>query len=209
MIFTRKIEIKKMLINRIIWYLTLSDIFSWGFFSVLSSIIGIYLAEKFDGKALTFIGIGLATYYFFRGISQIPLSKITDGIKGEKDDAIFLIIGNILLGAPFLFYPFIFNPLLYYFLQMVMGIGAAMNVLSWRKIFAKNLDVGKEGYDYAIYDATISTAMIFISIIAGVIANISSYYFNVVIFGTGLLIMSSSIFALMIYRSILRKEKLK
>jgi len=196
---TKKIVIKKGLINRVIMFLTLSDIFTWGMYFVVNSIVGIYLAKKLDGNAVTYIGIGMGAYYLAKGVLQIPIGILTDKIIGDNDDIIVLLTGNILMGIPYFFYPTLNSPFLFYFLQFMMGVGAAMNLVTWRKLFAKNLDRGKEGFDYAIYDTIMSVIMIGMSLVVGYIANINQYYFDLVMYATGIIFLLSTIWIISIY----------
>lgn len=191
--------ISKYLINKVIFYLTLSDIFTWGLYFMVNSIVGIYLENKFGGRALEYIGIGTAVYYLAKGGLQIPVGLFTDRIKKDKDDIVFLLLGNILMGLPFFFYPVITTALPYFILQFVLGLGSAMNLVSWRKLFASNLDRGREGYNYAVYDTIMSVAGAVFALLAGYFASISQVYFDLVIIGIGGLMLSSGIWVILIY----------
>ncbi|BCX13616.1 MAG: hypothetical protein KatS3mg085_148 [Candidatus Dojkabacteria bacterium] len=186
-------------INKIVMFLTLSDIFTWGLYLIVNSLVGIYLSKKIDHDATAIIGIGVSIYYATRALSQIPIAYLTDKTKSDRDDIFILTLGNFLMGAPFLFYPFISEPFMYYFLQIIMGLGASMNLVNWRKIFAKNLDKGKEGLEYGIYDTVMSVAMIVFSLTAGLVANINDRYFDIVMITVGLLTISSGIWTTLIY----------
>jgi MFS family permease len=152
----KKLHTGKFTINRVIWLLTCSDIFSWGLYMSLSAIVAIYLSEKLGKNVVEIIGIGTAVYYFSKGIFQIPIGIITDKIKKDRDDILFLLAGNLFMGAPFIFYPLITNAYIFYILQFFIGLGAAMNLVNWRKLFAKNLDEGEEGLEYGVYDTVFS-----------------------------------------------------
>jgi hypothetical protein len=74
-----------------------------------------------------------------------------------------------------------------------------MNLVNWRKLFAKNLDKGREGYNYAVYDTILSIAGACFSIAAGFIASVSQIYFDLVIVSIGGLMLSSGIWVILIY----------
>lgn len=186
-------------LNKVIAFLTLSDIFTWGLYLIISALVGIYLSEKLGTDAAAIIGIGVAIYYLTRGISQIPIGMYTDSISKDRDDIIFLTLGNLLMGIPFLFYPLIQTEYLYYFLQIILGFGASMNLVNWRKIFAKNLDKGKEGLEYGMYDTIMSFSMVVFSLTAGLVANISESYFDMVMITVGVLTMTSGFWAIAIF----------
>lgn len=185
-------------LNKVIWFLTFSDIFSWGLFMPLTALVGLYISNILGFNTVEVVGIGVGLFYFIRSISQIPIGVLVDRIRSDRDDLIILIIGNIFLGAPFLLFPLILNANSYYLLQAFMGLGASMNLVTWRKLFAKNLDKGKEGTSYAIYDTVVSGSIALFSLFMGTISNINQSYFDFVMITVGLLIVSSSIWPMLI-----------
>ncbi len=194
-------------INKVIIYLTFSDIFTWGLYIVINAFVGIYLAEKLGTDALEIIGIGTAIYYFAKGSIQIPLGVLTDKIKKYKDDIIILFLGNVFMGFPFILYPLIENQYLYYVLQFIIGTGAAFNLVTWRKLFAGHLDKGREGLEYGTYDAVMSAAMAGFSTVAGMVANIGDAYFDAVMITIGILMFSSGLWVILIYRTSQSKKR--
>ena len=193
-------SIKKFYINRAITYLTLSDVFTWGIILVVNTMTGIYLEEKFGNSALEYIGVGIFILYLVKGALQIPIGALADNIKTNKDEALLLMSGNILMGFPFLMYPLISSPYHYYILQFIIGVGMSLNIVNWRKLFAHHLDRGNEGMEYAAYDAIFSIAAAIIGISAGAISSLSTFSFNVVIVSTGFLMICSSLFGYLIFK---------
>jgi len=193
-------EIKKIFkkLNRVVIYLTISDVFTWGTFMILSALTGLYLAQKLGQNAIQFVGIGTAIYFLTRAIFQIPLGRITDKYKNDKDEILILFVGILLMGVPFIFYPYISLPIHYYLLQFVFGIGVAFNVTNWRKLFALNVDGGREGRQYALYETIVSACTAVLSIVGGIIANLGTIYFDMVISFAGIVIMLGSIWVVLI-----------
>ncbi|MCS7317185.1 MAG: hypothetical protein NZZ41_02530, partial [Candidatus Dojkabacteria bacterium] len=72
-------------INRIVWYLTLSDVLTWGVYMIINGFIGIYIARKITQDAEIVLGIGVAIFYFAKGTLQIPIGLVTDRIKHNFD----------------------------------------------------------------------------------------------------------------------------
>lgn len=192
--------------NKVMWLLTFTDIFSWGPYLITSSLAGIYLADKFGGDAAQMVGIGIAIYYVMRASLQIPLGYINDKIKKDLDEITFLLIGVLLMGLSFSLYPLISNPMHYYILQFVFGVGASFNLVSWRKVFAQNLDKGKEGLEYGIYETFMSIFTAVISFLAGWIANFGEGYFKAIFFGVGLITMLSGTFVYSLFKVKNRKS---
>ncbi len=201
-----RIKKRSKKINKVILFLTLLDVFSWGLYSVISAIVGIYLSRKLGEDAVQFVGIGTSIYFFTRALTQIPLGYISDKYKKDKDEIFLLILGVILMGIPFLLYPTISKSSHYYILQFIFGIGVALNVTNWRKLFALNIDEGREGRQYAAYETVISIFTGLVSIIGGIIANMGPKYFDLVISTAGFIIILSSIWGLLIYKEEGRKS---
>ena len=196
--------IKKL--NKVVIYLTLSDVFTWGSFMIISALTGLYLAQKLGQDAIQFVGIGTAIYFLTRSIFQIPIGRITDKYKKDKDEILILFVGILLMGTPFIFYPSISLPYHYYILQFIFGLGVALNVTNWRKLFALNVDRGREGRQYALYETIVSACTAILSIVGGYIANLGSMYFDMVISFAGIVIMLGSIWVYLIYRYESRKS---
>lgn len=193
-------------LNKVVWLLTTTDVFSWGIYSSISALIGIYLSAKLGYNAIEVVGAGVGIFYLVRALASVPVGLITDKIKKDRDDIILLTSGNILMGIVFLFYPVIMSPGIFYILQGVFGLGAAMNLVTWRKLFARNLDTDKEGFSYALYDTIMSGSIALFSILAGLVAGISQDYFEGVVMFIGIAIMLSSILPALIFDIKTRKS---
>jgi len=191
--------------NKVVILLTLADVFSWGPYFVISTLAGIYLAGKLGANAIEFIGVGTAIYYFTRALTQIPIGYITDKIKKDKDDIYFLIVGIILMGIPYILYPLISSPWHFYVLQLVFGLGASFNLSTWRKLFAMNIDSGREGKQYGFYETIISLSTVILSAVIGLVANLGDMYFDLVMICSGVLMMAGSIWVVLIFKAKKRK----
>ena len=203
----KKIVRKLRKFNKVVIFLSLSDVFSWGSFTVISILSGIYLSHKLGVDTIKLIGIGTAIYFFTRAAFQIPIGLFTDKYKKDRDEILILFVGVLLMGVPYLFYPYIQQPSHYFILQFIFGLGVSLNVTNWRKLFALNIDGGKEGIQYGIYELIMSVCSGFLSILAGSIANLGSLYFDTVMSLAGVFIMSGSIWIILIYKYEGRKSR--
>lgn len=192
-------------INKVVMYLTLSDMFSWGFMLTVNGFVGLYLATKLQMDVVSVVGVGAGIYSLAKGAVQIPFGTVIDKTLEDKDDIWFLFIGSVLMGAPFLLYPIINTAIFYYVLQFIIGVGAGINVVSWRKLFAKNVDKGKEGLEYGAYETIMSISIAIFSLVAGYLANINQQYFDAVMVGIGFLIMSGGFWVIRIFSVKFRK----
>lgn len=195
--------IKKM--NKVVLLLTLSDVFTWGPFYIISALSGIYLATKLGAGTVEFVGVGTAIYFLTRAVTQMPIGFITDKIKKDRDELIILIIGILLMGLPYIFYPMITKDFHYYILQFVFGLGVSLNLSNWRKLFAMNVDSGREGRQYGFYETIISLCTVILSATFGLVANLGDIYFDIVMIGSGILMMAGSIWIVMIFNFKKRK----
>lgn len=186
-------------INKVVMLLTLSDIFTWGPYTIIAALAGLYLANKFGENVIEYIGIGTSIYFITRAIFQIPLGIITDKIKKDKDEISFLLIGVILMGLTFTMYPLITKPLHYFLLQFLFGVGASLNVTNWRKLFALNLQSGQEGLSYAFYETSISIATTLLSLLIGYVAGLGDIYFDTVMYLSGAVMTLAGLWVTLIY----------
>jgi len=69
-------------INKVIMFLTASDIFTWSSGAIINALVGLFLALKFGEDAVRFVGIGIAINTLTRGIFEIPIGLLTDRIDG-------------------------------------------------------------------------------------------------------------------------------
>ena len=189
----------KFQINKVVVYLTLSDVFTWGIYYVFSSIAAIYLATKFDGDVLKYIGIGTSVYFVTRAAFQLPIGTLCDRIQKDRDEIFLLMVGNMLMGTSYLMYPVITTPSFFLFLQFVFGMGAAFNLVTWRKLFARNLDPGREGKEYAGYETIMSGMTAFFGVLTGYIANLGEAQFESLVFVLGGLMLFSAVFPLLLF----------
>lgn len=197
---------RKLFFSKTFWLLTFSDVFTWGFYFIIGTLSGIYLRDRLGEDIVSIVAIGGAIYFVIRGLLQIPISRVLDRLESDKDEIIVLSVGSVLMGLPFLFYPLITSATEYYILQVIFSLGVAMNLNPWRKLFATNLEVGKEARGYAFYDM-INSLFIAVSILfVGQVANINQVYFDLVMISLGLLMMTGGFWASLIATDNKRKS---
>jgi MFS family permease len=204
--FSKELEVRTSRLNKVILYLTFSDVFTWGPYMIITTLSGIYLANKLGENVIEFIGLGVSIYFITRAILQLPIGILTDRIKRDRDEIILLMLGTFLMGLPFIFYPMIKTPAEFFILQFIFGIGTALNLVNWRKLFAKNLDHNREGFEYAMYEMIMSFATAGLTALAGAVANIGDAYFDFVMIASGVLMMLASFWGIAIYFTKHRKS---
>ncbi|MEI7578642.1 MAG: MFS transporter [bacterium] len=186
-------------INRSIILLIFSDMHTWGGYLVMTFLAGLYLETIFGNKTAEYIGIGSAVFFITKAIMQIPVGILIDKIKTDKDEILLLALGSTLIGLALLAYPLIFSLSSFVILQLVLGLGYSFNVTSWRKMFAKNVDEGKEGREYSIYDTIISFSTAILTALAGTIASRDRDSFSLVFLGLGIFSIIGAFYALALF----------
>lgn len=190
----------RKIINPVIVLLTFADIYTWGVYYIVVSLLGLYLANRLGHDPIEIVGIGVGIRFVVRAIVQIPVGMISDRIKNDIDEIILLMVGITLMALPIILFMFITSATQYYILEAIFGVGAGLNIVDWRKLFAKNLDQDKEGWSYAVYDTVMSLSTALFGFVGGYIANLGEDYFRLVILAVGILMLGSNFWVLLLYK---------
>lgn len=147
------------MINRIIRHLIYSDITLFFSIGLLAPIFAIFVTQNIQGGSLEVVGLAASTYWVARTITTVPLSRIMDRTKGEKDEYYFMLFGSYVMTLiPFL-YIYSSQPWHIYLLGFINGSAASMAVPGWRILFTNHLDRGSTGYEWSIEDVGVGIAI--------------------------------------------------
>lgn len=125
-------------------------------------------------QAAQIAGFSSLIYWLVKSVLQIPIGNYLDRNHGEIDDFWFMTIGTFILALIPLGYIFATQPWHIYFLQVIYGIGAAINFPSWSAIFTRHIDKGKEAAEWSAH----STYLGFAAGIAGGLGGIAVAFFG-------------------------------
>jgi len=157
-------------INKIVLYLTYSDILlisSWG---LISPIIAVFYTDYIPGGNLVTAGIASTIFFITRSLLQIPVAKYIDTIKGDNDNYKATLIGTFIVAIiPFL-YMFVSSVTQLYLIEILYGIGSAVSTTGWLTIFTKHLDKDREGLEWSFYNTTTDLGSALTASIGGFIA---------------------------------------
>jgi MFS family permease len=170
-------------------------------------LIGIFLQDQFKEKTVFYVGIATAIYFLSRSVFQIPVGLLSDKIKHDKDEIIILMLGCFIMGLMYILIPFIREPWEYFLIMAFEGLGASMNLNTWRKLFARNLDKSHEGVGYGFYETIMSICTAIISIVGGYFSSISNSVFAIVLVVIGGAIIFGGLFGGLIISIHNRKSK--
>ena len=128
-------------------------------------------AEKIGGDILD-ISWAWATYLIVTGILVIFIGKLSDKqISKEK----FMIWGYA-LNALFTFgYLLVSSPLHLFFIQIGLGIAAALSMPTWEALYSKYEDKKHEGYEWGLAGGEAQIIMGIAMVVGGLIVNYLSF----------------------------------
>jgi len=137
--------------NKVIKYLTFSDLLILSGFGLISPIFAIFIINNVNGSNLQVVGIAETIFLLAKGLVQIPTAKIIDKTKGEKDDFGVLFVGSILFSLIPLLYLSMSSPYHLYFIQLLYGVASGITLPAWYAIFTRHVDYGHAGLEWGIY----------------------------------------------------------
>lgn len=138
--------------NRTLKLLIISDIFILSGYGLIAPILAIFINDNLKGGSIAAVGIASAIFLITHAVLQVFFAKIFN----PKDRLWMLHIGTII----FVLVPigYIFSTSIYhiYTAQFIHGIAAAFAYPSWSSFFTANLEKGRRGLQYAIYNSSVS-----------------------------------------------------
>lgn len=143
----------RLIPNKVIKYLILSDLVfytGWGFFS---PIFAIFVVERIQGGTAFVVGVATAVFWLTKSLLRVPIGVFLDTCPSEKDDYLSLMAGLFIAALVPFGYIFAEIPLHIYILQGIHGLGLAMSLSGWTAIFTRHIDKGRESTEWGL-DAT-------------------------------------------------------
>lgn len=192
------LKIFKSNVNIVVRILVLSDFFLFFSVGLLGPIYAVFVLDKIKGSGLEIIGFATAIYWLSRVVSVIPLSRLMDKIKGEKDEYYLMLLGTLLISSLPLGYIYASQAWHIYLIQALNGIAFSMIIPAWRVIFTQNIDVGRVGFEWSLDDVGVGIATAISAALGATIAE--KFGFNALFIFIFLIGLSSVFILLLIYR---------
>ncbi|MFH1510035.1 MAG: MFS transporter [Candidatus Nealsonbacteria bacterium] len=196
-------------INKIIKILTLSDVLLLTGFGFIAPIFAIFINERITlgdpAEAAKVAGFAMAIYWGVKSLLQIPIGNYLDKNHGERDDIIFVILGNLIAALAVFAYIFSSLPWHIYLIQVFYSIGMAMNIPAWTAIFTRHIDKGKEAFEWASRSTAIGIGAGISGALGGLF--VSKFGFNPLFAVMGIFILFSSLLLLIILWEISPRDK--
>ncbi len=166
----------KFSINSIIRTLSVSDIVVFASLSMLGPILPVFIVGELPDGSLPAAGIAIGLQWVVRGLCELPVAYFLDKHEGEYDDFISLIVGSAIVSlVPFLFL-FASNISHVYFIQMVYGLGFALNHPAWAAIMSRHVDAGHVAWEWGLYGVCYSLGIGLAGIASGYLAGTYGYH---------------------------------
>lgn len=165
-------------INPVVRLLILSDFFLMGGFGLVTPIFALFITDFIEGATVETVGIAMTIYLVTRSLGQMPFDILIDKIRGQRDDALILVISSFGFVAVSLSYLFIDSVLQLYVVQFIYGLVSAASFPTWYAIFTRAVDPGKEGLEWSAYQTLIDLSGAMTAAIGGFVA--SQYGFSTV-----------------------------
>jgi MFS transporter, DHA1 family, multidrug resistance protein len=132
--------------------LTISDIFVFTGFGLISPILAIFIKDNLIGGTLLAAGISSAIFLIVHALLQILFADIFSA----KDRKWMLILGTALIALVPFGYIFATSVWHIYIIQFIYGVGAGFAYPSWYSLFTSNIDRKQGGYQWSVYNSSIS-----------------------------------------------------
>lgn len=192
-------------INRVVKFLIYSDFAVQSGFGFIAPIFAVFIADNIKGATLTTIGVAEMVYLLTQAAFQIPIARIADRQKGEKDDFAFMLAGSLLLViVPWLF---ILSSEVWHllFIQFFYGLALAMLVPTWDAIFTRHLDKKRVSEEWGIFETSTIVGAAITAVIGGIIAD--QYGFSYLFILVSLFSLLGCVFLFFIRKNLFKKAK--
>lgn len=138
-------------INRVIQFLTYSDILMLSGWGLVSPILAVFFTEQIIGGSVVVAGLATAVFFTAKSIFQIPVARWIDLKRGERDDFWMMVVGSLAISAAAFLFIFARYPWHVYIIQIAHGFGAALSYPSWLAIFTRHVDKKEEALEWSLY----------------------------------------------------------
>ncbi len=175
-------------LNRVIQFLTLSDILMLSGWGLVNPILAVFFTEQIEGANVAFAGLAVTTYFLIKSILQIPVARFIDLRRGEWDDYWVMIAGSILISLSAFLFIFAQYPWHVIAIQLVSGLGGALSYPSWQAIFTRHIDRREEGLEWSLYYSTTDLGAALTAGVGGLLAATFGYDLVFLVVGTASLV---------------------
>lgn len=161
----------KISINRVIRFLTISDILMLSGWGLINPIFAVFVTDQIQGGNVEMAGLAITVFLLTKSLVQMPIAWLIDKKRGEIDDFWVMIIGSLIISLSAFLFIFAKNVSQILLIQVVNGFGAALSYPSWLAIFTRHVDTHKEGFEWSLYFTVTDLGGALVAGLGGAIAN--------------------------------------
>jgi len=184
--------------SNVLSVLTFNDASLWGADTFVAVVLALFITTNFDNGTAIEVGFAFAIYRVMRAVAAIPLGRYFDEHRGHYDEYLGLVLAGLLVGGSY-FGMFFATELWMIYLGMgLVGLGHAIDILSWQILFYSNVPERSRGSVLGVYQTFMQIIYALSTVIAGFVGE--RYGFEWVLFLAGVLAIVSSIIMLIISR---------
>ncbi|WKZ31082.1 MAG: MFS transporter [Candidatus Dojkabacteria bacterium] len=160
--------------NKIILYLTYSDIVILSAWGLINPFIQLYMAEEINGGTIAAAGFATTIFLVFKSVFQMPVAKRLDANGGEYDDYKYLVGGSLLVAWTAFLFAFATEVWHVYVIQALSGFALALTFPSFNAIFTRHLGKNQEAMGWGFYDTIVGLGTALTAALGGLMIQ----YFN-------------------------------
>lgn len=190
-------------INRVIRFLTISDILMLSGWGLVNPIFAVFVTDQIRGGNVEIAGLAITTFLLTKSLAQIPIAWMIDKKRGEVDDFWVMIAGSLIISLSAFFFIFAKTISHILLIQVISGFGAALSYPSWLAIFTRHVDYRKEGFEWSVYFTLTDLGGAVAAGLGGTIANYLG--FQPLFLLVGLLSLLGTAFLFVSYKDLGRK----
>ncbi len=185
--------------NKVLRMLSYSDFFILSGFSLVSSILSIYINNNLIGGSIFFAGLATTVLLLTRSIFSLFFSWVFN----PKDRLWLLHWGSFIIALVPFGYLLSTNVWTLLIVQFAYGIGASMDYPAWNSFWVSYSEKGQKGFQWSLYNAAITAGSAVTAVLGAWLVEVTS--FTLVFIFAGILSLIGTIFLLRIEKSALKK----
>lgn len=182
------LKLSEIKLNRVVRYLTLSEIILQGSWGLLDPFIAIFITSELTNGSVEAAGFAATIYLVLRGVLQLPVARYLDRNPGEKDDFIALVLGTFISSVSAFLFLFATDVVHVYIIQALTAVGASLSFPAWYALFTRHVDRKHEAFQWSFYDTSVSLAAAITASVGGLMIVAFGYEVIFVIVGVANLI---------------------
>jgi DHA1 family quinolone resistance protein-like MFS transporter len=160
------------MMNRTMKLLMLSDIFVLTGFGLIQPILAIFINQGVAGGTVLTAGLASTIFLLTKSMVQLPFGKYIDD-HGKKKR--WLILGTLLMASVPILYVTADSIYKIYLAELIYGLGSGLAYPTWLGLWSRNLDQGRESFQWSVYSTSTGIGTAATGTIGAVTASIAGF----------------------------------